>query len=378
LPTDRQDEIGNLAKSFQQMAEQLKLSFLALENHNAQLRESEHKLIQFLEAMPVGVFVFDANGCPYYANRLAQQLIGKGVVLEVTPEHLPEIYQAYQAGTPHLYPSHRLPGVRALWGESTQVDDIEIHHPDKIIPLEVRGTPIFDELGQVIYAIVAFQDITDRKQAQASQIRFTQELAELNRQLEEYSKTLENKVLERTAALEKANQELHELARSDGLTQIANRRHFDEVLQLEWNILRREQRPLSLILCDVDYFKRYNDTYGHPAGDDCLRQVAQALRQSVRRPADLVARYGGEEFAVILPNTSAEGAVHIATEIQKKIQQLHLPHAQSVVSHSVTLSFGIGSLVPQPPASPETLIKLADHALYEAKKQGRNQIILKN
>ncbi len=378
LPTSRQDEIGNLANSFQQMAEQLQLSFRALEKNNARLRENEQKLIQFLEAMPVGVFVFESNGRPHYANRLAQQLVGKGVISEATPDHLSEIYQAYLAGTPHLYPSHRLPGVRALWGESTQVDDIEVHHSDKIIPLEVRGTPIFDDTGQVIYALVAFQDITDRKQAQASQIRFTQELAKLNRQLEEHSKILEQKVLERTAALEKANQELLTLARSDGLTQIANRRHFDEVLRLEWNVLRREKLPLSLILCDVDYFKRYNDTYGHPAGDECLRQVAQVLRHSVRRPADLVARYGGEEFVVTLPNTSAEGAIHIATEIQKKVQQLQIPHAQSTVSHYVTLSFGIASLVPQPLTSPETLINLADHALYEAKRQGRNQIVLKS
>lgn len=376
LPTHRTDEIGTLAKSFKQMVDQLKTSFTTLEASNVQLRDSEHKLIQFLEAMPVGVFVFDINGCPYYANSLAVSLMGQGVVSNTTLEQFSEVYQAYLAGTHHLYPSHRLPSVRALWGESTSVDDIEIHRPDKILPLEVWGTPIIGEPGKINYAIVAFQDITERKQAEANQLRVTQELAQLNQQLEEYSRTLEQKVLERTAALEKANQELQGLARTDGLTQIANRRHFDEHLQLEWNVLRREKLPLSLILCDIDYFKRYNDTYGHQAGDDCLRQVAQALHQSVRRPADLVARYGGEEFAVIMPNTHADGAIHIATEIQKHIQQLKIPHAQSTVSEYVTMSFGVSSVVPHLPMLPETLINKADKALYEAKKQGRNNIVL--
>lgn len=378
LPTHRTDEIGTLAKSFKQMVDQLKTSFTTLEANNIQLRDNERKLIQFLEAMPVGVFVFDSQGCPYYANSMAVSLIGQGVVSNTIPGQFSVVYQAYLAGTHHLYPSHRLPNVRALWGDSSTVDDIEIHRPDKILPLEMWGTPIVGEPGKINYAIVAFQDITERKQAEANQLRVTQELAELNQQLEEYSRTLEQKVFERTAALEKANQELQGLARTDGLTQIANRRHFDEHLQLEWNVLRREKLPLSLILCDIDYFKRYNDTYGHQAGDECLRQVAQALYESVRRPADLAARYGGEEFAVIMPNTPAAGAIHIATVIQKHIQQLKIPHAQSTVSEYVTMSFGVSSVVPHLPMLPEALINMADNALYEAKKQGRNSIVLKS
>ncbi|GEM_PF-2320937 len=375
LPIARNDEIGHLARSFQQMVEQLKQSFDTLAAQNVQLRVNERKLVQFLEAIPVGVFVFDANGSPYYANQIAQQLLGKGVIPAVTAAQLSEVYQAYLVDTQHFYPSHRLPVVRALWGEATSIDDIEIHREDKIIPLEVWGTPIIDDYDKIIFALVAFQDITLRKQATLNQQRFTERLEQLNQQLAEYSRTLEEKVLARTAELEQVNQELQRLARIDGLTQVANRRFFDECLQLEWNILRREQLPLSLILGDIDYFKRYNDGYGHPAGDECLRQVAQALKQSVKRPADLVARYGGEEFAIVMPNTPAKGAWHVATLIQAAIKQLNLVHAYSPVSDYVTMSFGIASLIPSLSVLPEVLIIAADKGLYEAKKLGRNRIV---
>ena len=176
--------------------------------------------------------------------------------------------------------------------------------------------------------------------------------------------------------LEAANQELHRLACVDGLTQVANRRHFDEYLDVEWRRLAREQRPLSLILCDVDYFKVYNDTYGHLAGDFCLKQIADTLRQGLRRPADLVARYGGEEFAVILPNTEARGAVLIAEAIRKGVRGLEIAHAESPVSQYVTLSLGVASAVPLPNAPPTQLIAAADEALYQAKAEGRDRVVI--
>ncbi|MGK7877628.1 MAG: diguanylate cyclase [Xenococcaceae cyanobacterium] len=176
-------------------------------------------------------------------------------------------------------------------------------------------------------------------------------------------------------ALRKANQELHRLAIIDGLTQVANRRRFDEYLNQEWRRLAREQVPLSLILCDVDFFKRYNDTYGHQAGDDCLRAVAQAISRVVKRPADLVARYGGEEFAVILPNTNAEGAVKVAEMIWLEVQCLQIAHCQSDVSEYVTLSLGVSSKVPTQEVSSKVLIAAADKALYEAKEQGRDCVV---
>ncbi|BAY48688.1 diguanylate cyclase with PAS/PAC and GAF sensors [Scytonema sp. HK-05] len=172
--------------------------------------------------------------------------------------------------------------------------------------------------------------------------------------------------------LQIANQELQRLAKLDGLTQLANRRHFDQYLKQEWLRLIREQNPLSLILCDVDYFKLYNDTYGHPAGDACLVQIAQAISGAVKRPADLVARYGGEEFVVLLPNTDSDGAVKVVQVIQKKVRQLHLPHIASVVKKYVTLSFGIATTLPSHDGSVQALINAADKALYQAKNKGRN------
>ncbi|MFB8787918.1 MAG: diguanylate cyclase [Potamolinea sp.] len=178
--------------------------------------------------------------------------------------------------------------------------------------------------------------------------------------------------------LEAANQELERLACVDGLTQVANRRRFDEYLNAEWRRLAREQKPLSLILCDLDYFKFYNDTYGHLGGDLCLQQVAEVLRQTLKRPADLVARYGGEEFAVILPNTDAKGALIVAEAIREGVRGLEIPHLKSPVSQFVTLSLGVASFVPSPDSIPAQLIGVADKALYQAKADGRDCIAYGN
>ena len=175
--------------------------------------------------------------------------------------------------------------------------------------------------------------------------------------------------------LDEANQELQRLAALDGLTQIANRRSFDDYLHYQWKLLARERSPLSLILCDVDFFKRYNDTYGHQGGDDCLKQVAEVIRQAVKRPADLAARYGGEEFAVILPNTEVEGAVRIAEEIRSGLKALGLAHAGSQISDIVTLSLGVASVIPSHDSSWDNLIAQADKALYEAKDRGRDRVM---
>ena len=174
--------------------------------------------------------------------------------------------------------------------------------------------------------------------------------------------------------LEKANQELEALAVIDSLTGIANRRKFDEYLASEWLRLSREQAPLSLILCDLDYFKLYNDTYGHPQGDLCLRQVAQTISQMVKRPADLTARYGGEELVIVLPNTNQEGAALLAKKICLKIQALQIPHLASPVDLYVTLSLGVAGCIPHHDSSPQDLVAIADKNLYQAKKMGRNRV----
>lgn len=175
--------------------------------------------------------------------------------------------------------------------------------------------------------------------------------------------------------LQQANQELQRLAASDGLTQVANRRCFDNTLKAEWQRLAREQLPLSFILCDVDYFKLYNDSQGHLAGDDVLRQVASAIAQTLQRPADLVARYGGEEFAVLLPNTDAQGAIASAEAIQAQIRKLHLPHPNSQISRFITLSLGVATVVPHEHTSPALLVAAADQKLYQAKAEGRNRVV---
>jgi diguanylate cyclase (GGDEF)-like protein len=175
--------------------------------------------------------------------------------------------------------------------------------------------------------------------------------------------------------LEAANQKLQELASIDGLTQIPNRRSFDEVLEREWQRLERERAPLSLILCDIDFFKNYNDTYGHQSGDECLKEVAQILYQVAQRPGDLVARYGGEEFVIILPHTQAEGAVKVAEAIRQEIKSLNIPHSQSKIADCITVSSGVSTVVPHPNYSPSDLIVAADEALYKAKQQGRDCVI---
>ena len=175
--------------------------------------------------------------------------------------------------------------------------------------------------------------------------------------------------------LEEANKELQRLASSDGLTQLFNRRWFDQSLKTEWLRLTRERSPLSLILCDIDYFKAYNDTYGHPAGDVCLQKVANIIKETVKRPADLVARYGGEEFAVVLPHTDAAGAVHVAEEIRTRVKTLKIEHTGSKCSQYITLSLGVATLVPTQQLSTATLIALADQALYQAKAAGRDCLL---
>jgi diguanylate cyclase (GGDEF)-like protein/PAS domain S-box-containing protein len=172
--------------------------------------------------------------------------------------------------------------------------------------------------------------------------------------------------------LQQVNEELQHLATHDQLTQLPNRRYFDQYLTQEWQRLTREQSFLSLIVCDVDYFKLYNDTYGHLAGDECLTKVAQAIKRGIKRPADLAARYGGEEFVMILPNTDSQGAIQVVQTIQADIFQLHIPHKSSSASSQITLSFGIASIYPTTVSSPEILIKKADLALYQAKENGRN------
>jgi PAS domain S-box-containing protein len=191
---NRGDEVGELANSFKSMAEQLQLSFEGMQNLNAELSESKSRLNQILEAVPVGIFVAEPNGKPYYVNSRAQSLLGQGVIGDIKSEEIRDVYHIYLAGTEEIYPQEKDPILRALQGASVNADDIEIHQQNQIVPIEVWGTPIYDEKGQINYAIAAFADITQRKESE--------------KLVAEYNRTLEVQVTERTQELRTALEDL--------------------------------------------------------------------------------------------------------------------------------------------------------------------------
>lgn len=204
-------------------------------------------------------------------------------------------------------------------------------------------------------------------------------ISKLNRTLEKELSALKKTEDELRAQKLKAEDmadKLLTLSSQDGLTGVANRRSFDQTLAREWGRLGREARPLALILCDIDYFKAYNDRYGHQKGDHCLMRVAATLEEYARRGGDLAARYGGEEFAVILSNTDLDGARALAEQMRQAVEQLRIRHESSAAGGFVTVSFGVAALVPQRGLNSANLISLADRALYAAKQAGRNRVVV--
>ena len=169
-------------------------------------------------------------------------------------------------------------------------------------------------------------------------------------------------------------QRLDQISREDALTGLANRRHFNEAIQREWERAKRQQSPISLVFVDIDHFKFFNDSYGHLDGDRALAAVGTVLRNSVRRPGDLAARYGGEEFVILLPNTAREGAMEVARQVLNSVDQLHIPHGASKVAPYLTASIGVATEVPSAELSPAYLIAAADAAVYSAKAAGRHRI----
>jgi diguanylate cyclase (GGDEF)-like protein len=204
------------------------------------------------------------------------------------------------------------------------------------------------------------------------------EAARLNEELEldlAKLRLAEERLKQEKGKAEEMAEKLLAISTQDGLTGIANRRHFDDFLAKEWNRAVRSRKPLSLILCDIDYFKAYNDLYGHQDGDKCLLRIAHTLDQYARRSGDLAARYGGEEFAIILPETNLANASDIAGQIRNAVQEIAMPHGASETDNIVTASFGVATVIPNRSQQSRMLVALADKALYEAKQKGRNQVV---
>ncbi|MFB2898314.1 diguanylate cyclase domain-containing protein [Aerosakkonemataceae cyanobacterium BLCC-F50] len=234
--------------------------------------------------------------------------------------------------------------------------------------------------GDTLWGLLCVHQCRHPRIWQASEITFIKQLAtqfgvalshaELLAQSQSKTKQLDRALQE----LKLANEKLEELSNIDSLTQISNRRFFDRTIENEWQRLTRTAEYLSLILFDVDYFKAYNDYYGHPSGDKCLMEIACAAKSVVKRFTDVIARYGGEEFAVILPNTDRAGAVKIAEQIRDAVKELQIPHQGTPIDRPyVTISLGIASQIPTHERSVQHLIKEADKALYQAKKLGRDR-----
>ena len=306
------------------------------------LRESEARFRELADLLPQIVFETDIRGDITYINRQAYQLCGydpseNAIGMKATDFYLPEDRERLQETMKAF-----------LDGSQEGGEEFRLLRKDgSSFPVLLYASPILHDNRHRGYRGLII-DITERK-------KYEEEIARLARQLE----------LERNYA--QAN------ARTDGLTRLANRRHFDEVLRADFFRLRRTDAPLSLIMLDVDFFKDYNDRYGHLAGDECLKRIAEVLKRIVGRAHDTVARYGGEEFAVILPETGRQGSYLIAERIRNEIFACDIAHEGSSASPNVTVSVGLVTLSPSQVVSPDKVIELADSALYEAKRLGRNR-----
>ncbi len=264
-------------------------------------------------------------------------------------------------------------GVMALGSASTSLRSLGLLPPTLFSTYGIQiGSAL--EMLLLAFALADRYNVIRMEKAQAQQAAL-QAQTQLVENLQSSERLLELRVAQRTDELEILNAKLQALSTTDGLTGLANRRHFDEVLNAEWRRAVRGGQPLSIGFIDVDWFKNYNDHYGHPAGDACLRQVADVLASSICRSGDLVARYGGEEFVFIAPLTGGIQALAMARKACEALHALALPHAKSEFA-CVTASIGVATLVPSKDHAPDVLLKAADQALYRAKEQGRNRVVL--
>lgn len=305
----------------------------------------------FQSATGVSIIATELNGTITMFNRGAELMLGYGAH-EVVRKHTPLLFHAeseIEERSNELSNQFRrsLSGFDALveYSKQGEMDEREwtyIRKGGHRLTVNLSVTALKDESGQITGFLGVATDITERIRA-------------------------EEKIKEANAALLR-------LSSIDGLTNIPNRRHFDETVRKEWELALRQRSNVSLIMLDIDYFKAYNDNYGHQQGDECLKTVASALKASLERPFDLVARYGGEEFAVILPGTGLNGALVVAERLRSRIEAIAIPHQHSKALHVVTVSLGVASSPQGQAESVEELILEADKALYTAKQSGRNRV----
>jgi diguanylate cyclase (GGDEF)-like protein/PAS domain S-box-containing protein len=326
-----QDTIASKARTI----ERTKRMVIEAETTNMELE-------QIFNQSSSGIWVIDTNFEILRMNETLAKLAGRN-------KNEVRGLKCYEVFPISLCATHNCP-MSKINGERQNLEyDIERETKNGILTAYLLTiNPFYGLTGKTMGLVAEFKDITLRRRAEG--------------------------------ALRQANKTLQRLSDMDGLTEVSNRRRFDDVLKIEWKRANRSYSPLSLIFCDIDYFKLFNDTYGHQAGDECLRAVARVIRANVHRPEDLVARYGGEEFILVLPNTDMEGAFHLAETIREALARKRITHRLSPIHPYITLSLGISSIIPNQctdsellAGMPDALVKLADQALYKAKQRGRNR-----
>lgn len=301
------------------------------------IQDKTTQLSQLIETTPNGIVVMDAEGKIILTNAMTEELFGLDrdkITKRVYNDPLWNIFTL--DGRP--FPSDQLPYHQVLKTKKP-VRNIELvmEKPDgEEVILSNNSAPLLDAEGNISGVLVAITDITESM---------------------------------------KVTRNLERISTIDGLTGIFNRRHFDEIMRQEWQRCARHSVPLSLVMFDIDFFKLYNDTYGHQAGDDCLKSIAFTVSHAVKRGGEKAFRYGGEEFAIILPDVDQAGAAILAEKIRSEIEKLSIPHKGSAIHTVVTTSMGIASIIPNPLSAPEIIISKADKALYQAKRDGRNRVI---
>lgn len=289
----------------------------------------------FVQNLPIAIFVVDREGRPCYANPAAVELLGKDVEPDAGPEELSGVYRIYLSGTDHEYPVERLPILRALQGESSVVDDMDVHRPDGTISLQVWATPVYDAERGIQYAIAAFTDITKRKQAER--------------------------------ALQEKEQQAQERALRDDLTGLHNRRGLLHVMDALMKLGVRAERALSLAYIDLDHMKAINDNHGHSAGDRALVDLARILQANLRE-SDFIARIGGDEFCVVLAGgTEAQDRTALG-RIEKAVTAHNLTAGRP---YELSLSVGLARFDPANPCTVDELLSEADAAMYRHKAAKR-------